>query len=172
MALEQHLDLIKNMIQNGKTCTEISCTSVSMGLDRGTSVSNLKKICSKWNLRKNGLVSSTQLEGAIVKAVQETGQTYGRRMMCGYLKSKGVHAAEHRVGAALHAVQPEAHDSRCNGLRNLNPVPYNAAYFGQKIHIDQNEKMVMYGVTYVIAIYGYSKKIVASAVMPVKNNLI
>lgn len=39
------------------------------------------------------------------------------------------------------------------------------------MHMDQNEKLVMFGVTHVIAVDGYSKKIVANATMPVKNNL-
>lgn len=43
---------------------------------------------------------------------------------------------------------------------------------GHKIHMDQNEKMVMFGTTFVIAVDGYSKKIVANAIMPVKNNLL
>lgn len=51
-------------------------------------------------------------------------------------------------------------------------MPYQAAYFGQKLHMDQNEKMAMYGVTYVVAIDGYSGKIVANSIMPVKNNLV
>lgn len=58
------------------------------------------------------------------------------------------------------------------GLRNLNPVPYYAAYMGHKLHLDQNEKLAMFGVTHVIAIDGYSSKVVAHATMPVKNNLI
>ena len=37
--------------------------------------------------------------------------------------------------------------------------------------MDQNEKLVMFGVTHVIAVDGHSKKIVANATMPIKNNL-
>lgn len=58
------------------------------------------------------------------------------------------------------------------GLRNFNPVPYYAAYMGHELHLDQNEKLAMFGVTRVIAIDGYSSKVVAHATMPVKNNLI
>ncbi|KAA0706776.1 hypothetical protein E1301_Tti019738 [Triplophysa tibetana] len=57
------------------------------------------------------------------------------------------------------------------GSRNLNPVPYSAEYMGHKLHIDQNEKMVMFGVTHVVAVDGYSRKIVGHSTMPVKNNL-
>ena len=40
-----------------------------------------------------------------------------------------------------------------------------------KLHIDQNEKLVMYDTTHVIARDGYSGMVVAIATMPVKNNL-
>lgn len=42
---------------------------------------------------------------------------------------------------------------------------------GHKLHLDQNEKMVMFGVTHVVAIDGFSSQIVAYNTMPVKNNL-
>jgi len=40
----------------------------------------------------------------------------------------------------------------------VNPVPYRANYFGEKLHFDQNEKLVTYGVTHVLAVDGYSRK--------------
>ena len=55
--------------------------------------------------------------------------------------------------------------------RHTNPVPYYAEYFGHKLHIDQNEKLVMYGVTHICAVDGYSSKIVGFVTMPIKNNL-
>ena len=54
----------------------------------------------------------------------------------------------------------------------MNPIPYYAQYFGHKFHVDQNEKLAMFGVTHVIAIDGYSSKIVGWSTMPVKNNLV
>lgn len=57
------------------------------------------------------------------------------------------------------------------GARNLNPTPYQADYMGQKVHMDQNEKLAMFGVTHVVAIDGFSKKVVGYSTMPVKNNL-
>lgn len=56
-------------------------------------------------------------------------------------------------------------------MKNTNPIPYEAEYFGHKLHIDQNEKLVMFGVTHVIAVDGFSGKIVAYTTMSVKNNL-
>ena len=54
----------------------------------------------------------------------------------------------------------------------MNPIPYHADYFGHKLHLDQNEKLAMFGVTHVMAIDGYSNKIVGWASMPFKNNCI
>lgn len=56
--------------------------------------------------------------------------------------------------------------------RNLNPTPYNAEYVGHKLHLDQNEKLGMFGVTHVLGVDGYSSKIVAHSTMPMKNNLV
>ncbi len=56
--------------------------------------------------------------------------------------------------------------------RQLNSIPYQASYFGHKLHIDQNEKLVMFGVTHICAIDGFSGMVVAFASMPVKNNKI
>ena len=43
-----------------------------------------------------------------------------------------------------------------------------ADYFG--LHLDQNEKLVMYGVTHVVSIDGHSRFITAHSTMPIKNN--
>ena len=51
----------------------------------------------------------------------------------------------------------------------LNPLPYRARYFGEKLHLDQNEKCVMFGVIHVVAIDGYSRKIVGFITIPKKN---
>ncbi|KAM6967527.1 LOW QUALITY PROTEIN: uncharacterized protein FYW47_006246 [Aplochiton taeniatus] len=53
---------------------------------------------------------------------------------------------------------------------NLSPIPYEAEYVGHKVHMDQNEKLAMFGVTHV-AVDGFSKNIVGHSTMPVKNNL-
>lgn len=54
----------------------------------------------------------------------------------------------------------------------LNPYPYRAQYFGEKLHLDQNEKCVMFGVTHVLAIDGYSRKIVGFITIPKKNPIV
>ncbi len=58
------------------------------------------------------------------------------------------------------ACSPPAHE-------RSNPRIYIANYFGHKLHVDQNEKLVHYGVTYVLARDGFSGKIVGASL---KNN--
>ncbi len=40
---------------------------------------------------------------------------------------------------------------------------------GEKIHVDQNEKLVQFGVTCVCGIDGYSGKIIGFITMPIKD---
>ena len=92
-------------------------------------------------------------------------------MIKGFLKSKGIDAGDRRVGKALSAVSPLYHAERCaNVQRNINPLPYKADYFGHKLHIDQNEKLVMYGLTHGCASDRYSGKLVSFVSMPIKKN--
>ncbi|KAA8590524.1 hypothetical protein FQN60_014458 [Etheostoma spectabile] len=69
-------------------------------------------------------------------------------------------------------LEVEIADSIAEGARNLNPIPYYAQYMGHKLHVDQNEKLVMFGVTHVMAIDGFSKKVVSHFTMPIKNNIL
>ena len=80
--------------------------------------------------------------------------------------------AEKRVGVALSMVSPRyTAQRRTSTTRAVNPIPYRADYFGHKLHIDHNERLVIYGVTHVVAIDGHSRFVVAGTTMPVKNNL-
>ena len=102
----------------------------------------------------------------------QVGPTYGRKMLNGKLESQNVRAHDKRISASLKRVTPEYHQQRVQlTARLMNPVPYNAAYFGHKIHLDQNEKLVMYGCTSILAVDGYSRHILAIVSMPVKNNV-
>lgn len=77
------------------------------------------------------------------------------------------------MGQSLKRVNPQYHRERQSSTtRHFNPVPYYAEYFGHKLHLDQNEKLIRYGVTEVIDVDGYSSLITAKSVMPLKNNLV
>ena len=70
---------------------------------------------------------------------------------------------------SLRRTYPLAHSQRSQTLgRALNPMPYRAEFYGEKIHFNQNEKLVMYGVVHV-AVDGYRRKIVGFSTMPRKN---
>ena len=72
--------------------------------------------------------------------------------MVGVLASQGIHVGSLRVGQSLARVQPANHSRRAHRTERLtNPIPYSAKYFGHKVHIDQNEKLVLFGVTHVCA---------------------
>ena len=88
--------------------------------------------------------------------------------MAGLLNSQGYRTAENRIGSSLRRLQPRHYQQRSvlTQYRLRNPVPYSAKYFG---HIDQNEKLCMFGVTHIMAVDGFSGKIVALSSMPVKN---
>lgn len=93
--------------------------------------------------------------------------------MQGYLATKGVRAGVRQIGNVLRHVYPHYHSRRLNmAAERINPVPYRAQYFGHKLHMDQNEKLVMFGVTHICAIDGYSRKVVSFSTMPVKNTVI
>ena len=93
-------------------------------------------------------------------------------MLTGYLRSKHLRVSESYVGKALCKVNPNAqHKRSVNSGRSLNPRVYKADYFGNKLHLDQNEKLAMYGVTHICARDGYSGLITAFLTLPVKNNV-
>ena len=94
--------------------------------------------------------------------------------MTGYLRLKhDIKVGETRVAKALKVASPINNQSRRSGAsRAVNPIPYRADYFGHKIHFDQNEKLIAYGVTHVAAIDGHSRYIVGTCTMPIKNNIV
>ena len=68
-------------------------------------------------------------------------------MTKGYLLSKGFHVAENRVGDSLKgSVQRDTKQEEIT-VDRVNPMRYKATHFGHKLHLDQNEKLNMYGVT-------------------------
>lgn len=80
-------------------------------------------------------------------------------MVTGLLHSGGVVVGEQRVRQSLQRVTPLYTEQRQQQTyRQLNPIPYYAQYFGHKMHLGKNEKLVSYRVTHVAASDGYSGK--------------
>ena len=93
-------------------------------------------------------------------------------MLNGCLKSRVFLVSERHLRIAVPRIAPTQHfQCQVGQIDRTNPQLYHAECFGEKLHIDQNEKLGMYGVMYVLARDGYSGKIIAGAVMPRKNNI-
>lgn len=94
-------------------------------------------------------------------------------MMARFIKQKcGVSVGKNRIGIALSRVVPHYHQRRKSSTaRMTSPTSHRAIYFCNYLHLDQNEKLKMYGVTNVVAIDGHSRFSVAGATMFRKYNI-
>ncbi|ELU08235.1 hypothetical protein CAPTEDRAFT_101619, partial [Capitella teleta] len=81
-----------------------------------------------------------------------------------------VPATERGVRDVLRQVSAPNHVDRRQSMRNRNSIPYSASYPGHKLHMDQNEKLAMFGATHVIAVDGFSSCVTSHTTMPIKNN--
>ena len=93
-------------------------------------------------------------------------------MITCYLSSQGVQASERTVQRQLHDRDPSAYENCRRHVRVQNPIPYFAAHFGEKLRIDQNEKLPAFGVFHAACIDGFSGKIVRHIIIHQKNNIL
>ena len=76
----------------------------------------------------------------------QLGSSYGLRSVRGHLRSKGITASEKRIRGALNATGSAAVVRRSQSAGELlNPKPYTSNGFGDKCHVDQNEKLIHVG---------------------------
>ena len=89
-----------------------------------------------------------------------------------YLSQKHkVTISQIRVALALRVVAPIYHQRRqANIARMINLIPYRAVYFRNKLHVDQNEKLIIYAVTHFFAMNGHLRFKSSETTMPIKNN--
>ena len=114
-------------------------------------------------------MSLASLDDLVTEAVSLLGHSYGRTVH-GYFLSAGVHVSQRRISESLSRTAPVAMASRRRRtLLQFNPIPYNANSYGEKLHIDQNEKLNMFGVIHILAVDGFSRKIVGLITIPRKN---
>ena len=82
----------------------------------------------------------------------KVGKNYGRKMMHGVMKAKGINVSETKIGKLLGEINSEPQTKRQNvACCSLNPKVYSTKHFGNKIHYDQNEKLEMFGFVHVCA---------------------
>lgn len=176
-SLDPHEDEIRYMVNVlGYSCGDVSkALKLHHGLTRGTSQANIYLFCSSKNIHKYDYArySRTEIQEITSSAVSRTGPTYERKMLTGSLRAQGYNFGERVVRRSLVDVSPFYVTRRRIGVERLfNPHKYYAEYPGHKFHMDQNEKLTEFGVTEVIGSDGFSGKILAYAIMPIKNNLL
>lgn len=139
----------------------------------GLSQQSVRRFCSSRGIRFCSGIFEGTLFNIIYRSVSLLGHSYGRRKLQGFLHSEGINVSQRRIGQALRLLFPIAHYERVmTSLRHINPAPYQASYFGEKLHFDQNEKLNMFGCVHVLAIDGFSRKIVGLITIPKKKPVI
>ena len=186
------VELVRDLVQNRK-CTHKEVHDELRRLypgKKGLSERSVRRFCSQNSIQRflddkavAEVVSTTvsQQNFVLIQCIYvqicisyilQVGHTYGRKMMKGSLAAQGIVVSQRRVASAMRQVAPHSYyQRRQRTAEQVNPIRYHARYFGHKIHTDQNEELVMYGVTYVLCRDGYSGKILARAIMRRKNNL-
>ena len=173
--LSTHEDLVSRLVQGGSSYESISrfLTVVCGPQVRGLSSRSIRRFCSQRGLRHRGFLDDATLDRIINNLIRSVGHSYGRRTMHGLIRSIGFRVSQSRVSRSMQRVAPAQHRSRQHTINQLlNPAVYQANSFGDKLHLDQNEKCVMFGVTHVLAIDGYSRKIVGFITIPKKNPIL
>ena len=100
----------------------------------------------------------------------QVGDAYGAGTLQGYLRTKSVNISVKNINKILKESNPTAFTPRKNdNLDKINPTPYFSPSFGYKGHIDQNEKLVRYGVVHAVFRDGFSGSIENWTTLPSKN---
>ena len=118
------------------------------GRRRGLSCRNVRRFCRDRGMLLRPSIGAVELDQCIRSYILHVGHAYGRRTMQGLLRANGLVVSQARIAASLRRVAPLQYHARCvNTSRMLNPSPYQAFHYGQKLHLDQNEKIGRYGIT-------------------------
>lgn len=171
--MEVFEELVAFLFSQGWNYNDISAylRRVTSG-ERGYSCRNVRRFCTDRLMRRRSSLSDSDLDAVVGIFIRRVGHSYGRRTLHGLLRYYGIQVSQGRLSASLRRVAPSQYRARSLATyRVLNPVPYRASFYGEKLHLDQNEKLVMYGITHVIAVDGYSRKVVGFITLPVKNSI-
>ena len=156
---------IVQLLLEGCTYKEVSSyLTEQTGRSSGLSSRSLRRYCTTRGIWGNrGRVTQEHLDRTVHIFVQTVGHSYRRRMMHGILASQGIQVSQRRVRELLRVAPIQYVPRQCEATLLLNPVPYRATYFGEKIHLDQ---------AHVVAVDGYSRKIVGLITIPKKNPIL
>lgn len=162
---------IRNRVFNNGTYNSIAVELQQRNPSiRGLSARSVRRYCNDNGICRSSRLTSNEVDDAVERAVSLVGPSYGRRTLTGLLRSDGIIVGEQRVRSSMRRITPAYIERRRqHTYHQLNPAPYYSEYYGHKMHIDQNEKLVRFGVTHVAASDGYSGKLLGIITMPVKN---
>ena len=111
---------------------------------RGFSTRSVRRSCSNRGMGIRHNLSGLQLDQVVSFFIGCVGHTYGRGTLQGLLRSYGIQVSQRWIALSLRRLAPFHYkERRQHTYRLLNPVPYTASYYGEKLHLDQNEKLVM-----------------------------
>ena len=161
--LELFEETVFFLFRRGWTYSQIStCLQRMTGCTRGLSCRSVRRFCHQRGMLIRSTLGDMELDQCIQLFVANVGHAYGRRTMQGLLRANGHTVSQARISASLRRVAPRQYHARgtVTYRHPLNSFPYNVSHYGEKLHFDQNEKITMYGVTHVVAVDGYSRKIV------------
>lgn len=174
--LDIYVAQIRKLVeQQGFSCKKVKeVLQNEYGLERGTSISSIYKFCARKDIHRYDYARLGRhgVDSIVRPAIAMCGPVCGRKVMTGMLRASGYRLGERVIRRALEQLSPAYTKMRREGTaRQTNPHAYYAEYAGHKLHTDQNEKLVDFGVTEVVASDGFSGKIMGYSVMPIKNNL-
>ena len=176
MSLSDHHTFIETSVRAGRSYNKISEElKEQVGNVKGFSVRSVRRYCKLHNINRKVFesISAAGDMAEVAHAVRICGPMYGRRTLLGFLHSQGSSIGRRKVSRYQKQFAPTAvADRRERAQTSFNPLRYWAHSFGHKIHIDENEKLVEFGVTHVYAVDGYSRMCVAALSSPVKNNVL
>ena len=169
MILDQYRNIIIYLIYRRQSSSQIETYLRShFGPLRGLGERQIRRYIEENDLRYRP--DNFQLLSEVENSINQVGSYYGRRMLTGTLRAQGIQVCEMRVRTAMMSVDPNNYARRQIDIaRRFNPVPYNAQYFGHKLHIDLNEKLIHYGCIVVGAIDGFSGMVVSLFTIHRKN---
>ena len=138
--MELHRQEIRRLVEAGESHEYISHRLQLYPGRRGLSARSVRWFCAEHGIRARTLLSHDALDRVIQSQVSAVGHTYGR-------------------------TQRQKTEYACCS----QSCPVQSQLLRRKASLDQNEKPVMHGVTHVLAVDGYSRKIVGFVTMPRKN---
>ena len=110
---------------------------------RGLSARSVRRFCVSRGIHYRSRMNDQELDVHVALRVQTVGHSYGRKTMQGLLRVSGIRASQRRVGHSLSRVAPGPHHSRRQLThQRINPV------------------------THLVAVDGYSRKIIGTITIP------